>query len=60
MQVLANMDQNSSVEGMDFDANHNLNFYNGCVYVKNTIVPDFIRVGVLVQKHSRACSHTPM
>jgi hypothetical protein len=42
MQVLANMDQNSFVEGMDFDANHNLNFYNGCVYVKNTIVPDFI------------------
>jgi hypothetical protein len=39
MQVLTTMDKSTLVEGMDFNGNHDLSFYNGCVYVKNHSTP---------------------
>jgi hypothetical protein len=38
MQVLTSMDRSNLVEGMDFNGNHDLNSYNGCMYGK-TIEP---------------------
>jgi hypothetical protein len=35
------MDTNNLVEGMDLNGDHDLNFYDGCVYMINTIVPHF-------------------
>jgi hypothetical protein len=34
-QTLITIDRNNFIEGMDLNGNHDLNFYNGCVYGKH-------------------------
>jgi hypothetical protein len=49
MQTLITMDINTFIEGMDLNGNHDLNFYNGCVYGKHHCTP-FPLKKVLVQR----------
>jgi len=39
MQTLTTMEKNNLVEGMDFNGDHDLSFYDGCVYGKHHHTP---------------------
>jgi hypothetical protein len=45
MQTLITMDRNNFTKGMDFNGNHDLNFYNGCVYGKHRCTPFLLNEG---------------
>jgi len=50
------MDQNNLIEGMDFNGNHDLSFYDGCVYCKHHCAP-FLLNGDSCAKESFGCVH---
>jgi hypothetical protein len=39
MQTLITMEKNNLVESMDFNGDHDLNFYDGCVNHKHHLTP---------------------
>ncbi len=55
------MDINKFIEGMDLNGNHDLNFYNGCVYGKHLCTPFPLNEGfrakeILGHVHRDLCS----